>query len=302
MLEELPNVFVIGAAKAGTTTLCDSLRSHPQAYVPSEKEPNFFADDRNFERGLAWYAHRFYRHAGRFAVRVDGSTQCLFWGKKVAPRIQDACGDANPRFLALFRDPVQRAYAWYWLRVAAGAEKLTFEEALRAESERFTHKGAALEARGGQAFGYFRGGCYATNLRPFLEAFPRECFRFILFDDLLGDFQGTMDGALSFLNLQPRPMRKIRSNPSAQPVSQRLVTFIKKPTGVPGALLRLLFRGQSQEARWRTKIRALTAIRRPVAYPLMPEHVERELRSRFAGEIQDLSTMISRDLSTWLPR
>jgi len=56
MLADLPNVFVIGASKSGTTTLCDTLRRHPEAYVPVQKEPSFFSDDRKFDRGLRWYA------------------------------------------------------------------------------------------------------------------------------------------------------------------------------------------------------------------------------------------------------
>ena len=68
------------AGKSGTTTLCDILRRHPQAYVPREKEPSFFSDDTKYSRGLEWYADKYYRGAESRLVRVDGSTQYLFLG------------------------------------------------------------------------------------------------------------------------------------------------------------------------------------------------------------------------------
>jgi len=302
MVENLPNTFVIGAGKAGTTTLCDTLRRHPEAYVPVEKEPAFFSDDRKYERGLGWYAAMYYSRAAKFPVRIDGSTAYLFWGEKVAPRIKDAYGDANPRFIALFRDPVHRAYAWYWMRVSAGREPLSFEEALRAEPERSANPRRAILRLSGQSFNYFRGGCYATSLRPFMDLFPRERFKFFLFEDLRSNFQGTMDGVLDFLQIEQRRAKQIRSNPSAKPISRPLMDYLRKTTGIPGFLRWLVYQRLSPEARHAFKMRIWPIILRPTAYPPMDPRLEAELRARYAEEVKALAPMIDRDLSSWLPR
>ena len=60
---KLPNFFLIGAAKAGTTSLYDILKQHPQVYLPFQKEPMFFSNDNNFNRGMEWYSHTFFQQA-----------------------------------------------------------------------------------------------------------------------------------------------------------------------------------------------------------------------------------------------
>src|SRR6476659_4636931 len=62
-LENAPNFFIIGAAKAGTTTLYDLLDQHPQVYLPFDKEPAFFCDDDYFRNGIDWYLQTFFAGA-----------------------------------------------------------------------------------------------------------------------------------------------------------------------------------------------------------------------------------------------
>ena len=69
----LPNLFILGAAKAGTTTLFEQLRQLPYVYFPFSKEPLFFSQDALFEKGMSWYADTFYKEAKGFSVRGDAS-------------------------------------------------------------------------------------------------------------------------------------------------------------------------------------------------------------------------------------
>ena len=147
-------------------------------------------------------------------------------------------------------------------------------------------KAAACSASEVQSFGYYRGGCYASNLRPFLELFPCERFKFILFEDFRSDFQGTMNGVFDFLGMQPRPVRQVRSNPASQPISSRLREYLRRPTGILGFLLRLASRTVSPEARFMTKRWLQNAIQRPASYPPMEAGIEAELRLRYADEVR----------------
>lgn len=68
-----PNFLVIGAMKCATTSICDILAEHPQAFVSRPKEPNFFSNDAKFRKGLKWYLSLFAGAAGKIAIG-EGST------------------------------------------------------------------------------------------------------------------------------------------------------------------------------------------------------------------------------------
>ncbi|MGH2725476.1 MAG: sulfotransferase family protein, partial [Actinomycetota bacterium] len=57
--ERVPTFIVIGAMKAGTTSLWRYLRSHPQISMPEEKELDYFIAEKNWTRGRDWYVSRF---------------------------------------------------------------------------------------------------------------------------------------------------------------------------------------------------------------------------------------------------
>ena len=110
----LPNFLIIGAAKSGTTALYDLLKQHPQVYLPFDKEPLFFSRDDYFAQGAEWYAERYFKEGESFRARGEATPHYLYWAEKVAPRIARTFGGRPPKFIAIFRDPVQRAYSWYW--------------------------------------------------------------------------------------------------------------------------------------------------------------------------------------------
>ena len=55
----LPDFLIIGAMKCGTTSLYHYLRDHPQIFMPTIKAPEFFAEESNWGRGIAWYRRQF---------------------------------------------------------------------------------------------------------------------------------------------------------------------------------------------------------------------------------------------------
>ncbi len=55
----LPDFLIIGAAKTGTTSVCNYLRRHPDLFFPEDSEPQFFSHDENCTKGLDWYASLF---------------------------------------------------------------------------------------------------------------------------------------------------------------------------------------------------------------------------------------------------
>jgi hypothetical protein len=292
---QLPNLIIIGAAKAGTTTLFDLLGQHPQVYAPKVKEIKFFSRDDRYEKGVDWYQETFFRNSRKYPVRIEASPAYLTWSDKTAPRIKDIYKDRPIKLVAIFRDPVKRAYSHYWDRVRQGDENLPFPDAIYAEENRLRENWEVISKEGNGIFGYFRAGCYATRIKPFLPLFPREDLFFLLQEDLINNFENSMESLFSFLqidrNFKPASVRR---NQASQPRSQGLLklfykikkTNIQKP-------LRVLFPRTTRKS-----IRE-NILYKPVRYPPMDDEIKKYLYSRYLEEVKEFESIIQRDLSHW---
>lgn len=292
------NALIIGAAKAGTTSLFSTLAEHPQVCPASVKETRFFSDDARFARGMAWYRREYFGHAAGQPVWLDASPAYLTWSDKVAPRVAAAAaaGELAPRFIAILRDPVRRAYSHYCHRVRLGHETLSFEEAIDREEERLRAAWDELSTHGNGRYGYLRASCYATRLRPWVEAFDRQQFCFLLQEDLAPPVVAeTLQRVLAFLRIDPIAMPALHVN---APTRARLPGLTPIYWGLKRTSLQRLYVGLVPR-RWRTAI--LEAMFPPASYPPLAADVERRLRERLAGEVRACAAMIDRDLSHWLP-
>jgi hypothetical protein len=292
----LPTFFVIGAAKAGTTTLHDALARHPQVYVPYKKEPTFFASD-DYDKGLAWYLHTYFNGAEQYPARGECSVGYLFWHEKTAGRIAKVYeGQAYPNIVAILRDPVARAYSAYWHLRHYGGETLSFEEALAAEDERFDRQKERLSAEGILRFAYFRGGCYDQQLRSFLDHFPPEQCLFLLTEDLQQDYTGTMRTLFAFLGVDTEvELAALASNAARQVRSRSFYQAIRQSSALKELVKPLL----PQRLRYRLKQGLLNLNMKPAPYPPINPDTARELRARYLPHIEALEAMIGRDLSAW---
>jgi hypothetical protein len=122
----LPDFVIIGAQKAGTTTLFDMLAEHPEVGLSTIKEVHYF--DHNFHRGEEWYRRHFDRH-----IAGEASPNYIFH-----PLVHDRMKALIPdvKVIAILRDPVERALSHYFHEVAIGSERLPIVEALKAEDQR----------------------------------------------------------------------------------------------------------------------------------------------------------------------
>jgi hypothetical protein len=161
----LPDFLVIGAARSGTTWIAKNLDSHPDIFIPREKELHFF--DYQYSKGLDFYAS-FYRNMGS-ATAIGEATPAYLHFEPAAARIRKHLPDAN--MIASLRNPVDRLYSRYWNARGRFLDNkhLSFEEKL-------TQKPELIEE-----------GFYVDHLQRFLKLFPREQFLILLFDELVAD-------------------------------------------------------------------------------------------------------------------
>lgn len=112
----LPNFLVIGSAKAGTSTLAKYLASHPEVCFAKSEEPNFFAIDKEFEKGLQYYSAEFEHYKGE---KLIGEKSWRYSCSDVYPEAFSRLMTALPKLklIYLLRDPLPRAISmWRELR------------------------------------------------------------------------------------------------------------------------------------------------------------------------------------------
>jgi hypothetical protein len=128
----LPNLIVIGAMKAGTTSLHYYLGLHPEISMSRVKEPNFFVDELGWKRGFDWYASQF----SALPVRGESSTSYTKAPRYagVPERMHGVVPDA--RLVYVVRDPIARIVSHYVHEFAAGREHRPISEALAPEAVR----------------------------------------------------------------------------------------------------------------------------------------------------------------------
>lgn len=304
-----PNLtfLVLGAAKSGTTSLCQALDGHPEVFLSEPKEPVFF--EAEYERGLGYYAARYLRGwSGEKAVG-EGRVYNLFL-PYVAPRIRESLPGA--RLIAILRNPVDRAYSHWWHRVTRGYERRSFEDTAGEELERL-ERGERFAAARSEPL--WRGnfftratrsrtldvkevptlemGYYAEQLRRYLDLFPASQVKTMLFEDFTKDPDAVLRDLFTFLHLDSDAVVSDADpqNVALESVKSRLAFQLEKLswlTGVNAVVPKHI----------RTRIRMLLS-ERDAQRPRMPDAVRERLADHFAGPNLELQRLIGRDLSAW---
>ncbi len=183
-LRVLPDFFIIGAAKCGTSSLYGHLTKHPSIASALRKELYFF--DHNHQRGLCYYRSHFPTKSERRRIereqptgfRTGEATPCYLFHPHVPRRIASAVPDA--RLIVILRNPVSRAYSDYCMKLRRGFEELTFEEAIDREPERIESelekmlKDETYFSYNRWHFSYLARGHYAEQLERWYEHFSTE--------------------------------------------------------------------------------------------------------------------------------
>lgn len=185
----LPDFLIIGAQKAGTTSLHAYLCEDPKVSSPTTKEVHFF--DRYYQRGLGWYRAHF-SHKGEGVVTGEATPYYLFHPAVPARVAKDI---PTSRLVVLLRNPIDRAYSHHHHESALGYEDLPFEAAIESERERLGRdEQRLLSDPGYQSFShqhhsYLARGRYADQLERWFEATGRERILILAAEDLFSDPQ-----------------------------------------------------------------------------------------------------------------
>lgn len=188
----LPNCIVIGAMKAGTTSLHNYLDVHPEVFASKVKEINFFIEEKNFNKGLDWYKNQF---DPTIQIRVESSQNYtkrhVF--KNVPGKIKSILGE-EVKLIYIVREPIQRMKSHYLERLTAGhvENNMNFNDALYKHMEKLP-----LEENH-----TVQTSMYAYQLEPYLKLFKKENIHILKSEDLYKDTLKEMNNVFSFLGLK----------------------------------------------------------------------------------------------------
>lgn len=279
----LPNFIVAGAKKTATTSMYEYLKQHPQIYMSPIKEAKYFAyEPHNPNHVSAGYQ--------QYPIRTMEAYQDLF--RDVTNEI--AIGEASPLYISSLyalqqiyqtiptvklifslRNPVDRVYSDYIMRVRGGYEERPVAQAMQEDLDDFRQK------------------TYYKWLSPWYEHFPVEQIKVVLFEDIKKDAVQVMQELYQFLGVDAgfRPdvsrHHQIGGLPKSQ-AKQTIVNYLRRyrflrfylPKG-----LRIHFtdfaRGNLEKA------------------PPLPDDLRQMLSQMYCEDLPELSKLIGRDLSIW---
>jgi tetratricopeptide (TPR) repeat protein len=196
-----PNFIILGAQKAGTSSLFKYAIQHPQIIPPLRKELEFWS--RRMNRGLDWYLSQFPAIPPGKETYISGEACPGYLDHDVsAERLRAKFPET--KLIVILRNPVDRAYSHYnhWLR--RQQETRDFETAIQASFDQLSSgtDGTIDEQRlWNTPHDYLARGVYVVFLKHWMSVFPRDRFLILSNEQLNRDPQATLSQVFDFLEL-----------------------------------------------------------------------------------------------------
>ena len=195
-MERWPNFFIVGAPKAGTTSLYEYLKGIPGIYMSPVKEPRYFSattlpkkHDLRPIRDKKKYLNLFKKAKDE---KIIGEASPTYLADPAAPKlIHDMAPDA--RIVITLRDPVERLFSSYFHLLRYGARKMSFSDALKVELARRTD-GTKVHIK-------LEDGLYSKNLRTYMDIFGQDQVKVLIFEEWVKNAKVAVEEILRFLGL-----------------------------------------------------------------------------------------------------
>jgi len=210
-LHVLPDYYIIGVAKSGTSSLYECLVQHLCVEPASTKEIHFF--DRYPDRGLSWYKvcfpfklHKFFvKKISRSDFITGEATPRYIEHPKTAEKILELT--PNAKLIVMLRNPIDRAYSHWNMNYEVKKETLSFEKSIEIEKKRIAGeyekmlKNESYYSLTYYHFSYLERSTYANYLEKWFKVFPRKQFLIINADVFFKKPQYVYNKVLNFLDL-----------------------------------------------------------------------------------------------------
>lgn len=296
MLNIKPNFLVVGAAKAGSTSLYYYLKQNPAIGFSSLKEPKYFSShfltfphngigDSSVDKYAIkdWDSYlECFSTLSNYKKVGEVSPDYLFYHEKTAPFIKEKLGDIP--IIIILRNPVKRAFSAYSYLRRDNREILEFELAMEAEEKRRNKNFDFIWA-------YKQGGCYYEQISTFKKTFKNV--KVVLLEDLISNPLDVTNEIFKFINVSPlEKLSSEKHNPSGLP-NNPLAKFILSRNNIISTVFREVLKN----------IIPRIILERVASKSLNKLHIKKSdeeyLKNYYRRDIQKLEALIERDLSIW---
>jgi hypothetical protein len=302
----VPEFFIVGQPKAGTTALHDMLSRHPQVFMPARKEPWLFAEELlertpprpgGTPRTLQEYRSLF--EQARPDQRVGEASPMYLWSRTAAARIAEVQPQA--RIVVILREPASflRSLHKQFVEIYVETEN-DFPKALALEDERRQGRSMPRHTYWPQALMYSEHVRYVEQLRRYHDLFTRERVLTLLYDEFRADNEGTVRSVLRFVDVDDsHPVEVLESNLTVHVRSQRLNELVHAFSVGRGPLSRVAKSAIKALTPRELRRSALRFTKSRFVYgepPPVDEAFMHQLRLRFRPEVEALGEYLDRDL------
>lgn len=295
-----PNFFIVGAPKCGTTALYAYLRQHPDIFMPSSKEPHFFAKDLEKPDYVTEYPSyiKLFAKADKETCIGEASVWYLY-SRCAAQEIYQF--DKNAQIIIMLRNPVDMIYSYHSQRLFNGTEdQADFAQALALEPLRKQGRHLPKNIDDRHGLYYSEIAQYDVQIKRYFDLFPREQIHIILFDRFKVCPKQCCDETIALLGAkvdEQQPFTIVNANKTVRSAWLRdLILFPPEelrertkfiPPSARGRLIMWL-----RQATW--KYNRKEQLRTPMASELRAQ-----LQQEFSPSVLRLGELLEVDLSHW---
>ncbi|MGH9169500.1 MAG: sulfotransferase family protein [Acidimicrobiales bacterium] len=303
----VPDFFVVGHAKSGTTALYEMLRQHPQIFMPDLKEPMFFATDLRprFQaphKGLLPVTLENYvsLFAAALPGQLLGEASAFYLFSRTAAASIAACNPAA-RVIAIFREPAAFLCSLHLQHRQDHQEsRRSLRKALALEADREQGRRVPPRSYCPQLLRYSEQIRYTDQLSRYREVLPPGQILALVYDDYRGDNAGTLRRVLDFLGVDASvPLAATEANPTVAVRSQLLDETVHRVSVGRDPVSRVVKAGIKAAVPPSARRRLLGGVQSKVVHG-EPRFVDRrlvaELQAWVRPEVERFSHYMDRDL------
>ncbi|HUT53984.1 MAG TPA: sulfotransferase [bacterium] len=292
----IPDFFIVGAPRCGTTSLNAWLGRHPEIYIPPVKEMHFFGADLKsasaYHQDREKYLEQFRAAAGQ---KRCGEASVWYLYSESAPREMLEFNPAS-RAIIMLRNPVDMIFSLHAKLLLIGDETIRdFRAALGAEQER---KRPRLRPDGTTPVApvfYRETVKFTRHVKRWQDVLGQDRVHIIIYDDLARDPALTYKNVLRFLEVRDDFAPELKAvNVRKRPRSLSLHRFLQSPPPLAWKLRRLLVPKGWHPGRTAMRLNTPSETR-----PEIEEDLLRSLQREFLPEVEELSALLDRDLTHW---
>ena len=289
-LKILPNFIIVGAPKAGTTSRYHYLSEHPQVFMSTPKEVNFFSSKEIIEQGLYYKSHliekwseylELFKEAGDRKAIGEGSVSYLFY-PHTPEKIKEKLADV--KIIILLRNPTKRAFSHYLMDYRMGLVSESFEQIIYKKNNSILDKLHYQQ--------YVELGMYYQQVKRYLDTFGNDQVKVFLQEDLRYRQKDVIRDLYRFLDLNDYELQKSGQEHNSFTMPKNKFIHGLYSSIFIRTIASFLFRDTVKE-----KVKDLLFERKKK--PKLEENTRNYLYDIYHDDLKKLEKLIERDLSLW---